>query len=1162
MKPITIDVDGAVEEALGTMKISDGVVSVNGVEVGQIEIPDDMALRSAKFQDGKLVLTVSNEDGSQSDNIDVQLYDNVDLSKYLTKEMGDALYQPKGEYLTEHQDLSDYAKKVNVEEELDKLQVNVNAYTDNKISAIVNGAPEALDTLYELSEAVTANKDIVDTLLDTVGKKANTEDVYNKNTVDALLTDYITNEKLDKLKLASEEWVESKNYLTQHQDLSEYAKKTDIPTVDLTPYETKLHASETYQEKGNYALKEDIPSLNGYATETFVTDKINEIEFPSHEDLVTNEKLDEKLEAKQNKGNYIEYNDINNRKIVTLNNADIFGATANEEPLKDKVDINGWVSLMQLNKWNVVDLGSPKTITNINTPKGERPTVQEAGQSGTEAHKMAYLDDVPSLEGYAKLTDIPTVDLTPYETKENAEATYQPKGNYLIEHQDLSDYVKASDLVTELNTLQDNANTYTDNKISAIVNGAPEALDTLYEISEVITENKDTIGSILETIGQKANSQDVYNKGDVDVLLNEYASKEYLSSLNYATQEWVEDKNYLTEHQDLSEYAKKTDIPTIDLTPYETKDNAAATYQIKGDYVLRSEVPSLDGYATETFVTDKINEIEFPSHDDFVTKASLENELKTKQDKGDYLTYSDSNGRKIVTLNNADIFGAVANDEPLDNKIDIHGWVSLMQLNKWNVVDLGSPKTITNINTPKNERPTVQEAGTSGSEAHKIAYVDDIPSLDDYAKLTDIPSIDLTPYDTVESVDAKLAEKQDKGNYLEFAYEKKNPQRKVITLNNTDVVMGKTNQAELEGKVEVSKSSVTLMQVNAWNVCDFGSPWTLTNINTPDGIRPTVQEKSQSGAEAHKMAYLDDVTPLLKQIEDLKSVVDFLTKTNENSIIETVPTEGTIKTSGNILVSGHIVNPINNVTPTTYRTDDGNIMLHDFTVENTPLIVNAQNGNIEINNFTCDGVVSDGSAEVKKNNMSLYSNESIIIKNSTFDQQGYNGFLINNNGAFVDFKGDALAKNITFENVIMGNTTNNGIVVIGTDENAVITIKDVKMGNVKNAVRFSNYKDKRGIIVNLENIEVESVREKFMLLEDYRTRKVVDGGLNYPDDTTDLFDTEHMIFNFKNVTVSGVKLTADMDKTEILHVVVGKPSLGADVDVTDSCKDNITFNFE
>lgn len=105
-------------------------------------------------------------------------------------------------------------------------------------------------------------------------------------------------------------------------------------------------------------------------------------------------------EGKQDKGNYLEYALEGERKVVTLNNTDIFGARPNHGELADKYEIPSnidWISLIQLNKWNVVDLGSDKTMLNINTPKDVRPTIQEKGQSGPQAHKMAYLSDVESV---------------------------------------------------------------------------------------------------------------------------------------------------------------------------------------------------------------------------------------------------------------------------------------------------------------------------------------------------------------------------------------------------------------------------------------------------------------------------------------------------------------------------------------------------------------------------------------------------------------------------------------------------------------------------------------------------------------------------------------------------------------------------------------------
>ena len=104
------------------------------------------------------------------------------------------------------------------------------------------------------------------------------------------------------------------------------------------------------------------------------------------------------LAKKQDKGNYLEYSDDNGRKVVTLGNSDIFGAVANTEVIPDQVEgVSGWVSLMQVNKWNVADFGSDKTLFNINIKKGMRPTIQETGVPGPQAHQMAYLSDIPEV---------------------------------------------------------------------------------------------------------------------------------------------------------------------------------------------------------------------------------------------------------------------------------------------------------------------------------------------------------------------------------------------------------------------------------------------------------------------------------------------------------------------------------------------------------------------------------------------------------------------------------------------------------------------------------------------------------------------------------------------------------------------------------------------
>jgi hypothetical protein len=69
-----------------------------------------------------------------------------------------------------------------------------------------------------------------------------------------------------------------------------------------------------------------------------------------------------------------------------------------------------------------------------------------------------------------------------------------------------------------------------------------------------------------------------------------------LSGTSYTKAE--SDAKYLTEHQSLTDYAKTADVNT-----------ELAKKQDKGDYALKSEIPSVEGLASETYVLDKIKEV-------------------------------------------------------------------------------------------------------------------------------------------------------------------------------------------------------------------------------------------------------------------------------------------------------------------------------------------------------------------------------------------------------------------------------------------------------------------------------------------------------------------------------------------------------------------------
>lgn len=112
--------------------------------------------------------------------------------------------------------------------------------------------------------------------------------------------------------------------------------------------------------------------------------------------------------------------------------------------------------------------------------------------------------------------------------------------------------------------------------IADVIAAAPEDLDTLKEIADKLAGNDDLHTALNQAITEKA---------DASALANEVTRATGVESNLQAAIDTKQPKgNYLTEHQDLSEYAKKTEVPTnissltndskfitiddVDLTPY------------------------------------------------------------------------------------------------------------------------------------------------------------------------------------------------------------------------------------------------------------------------------------------------------------------------------------------------------------------------------------------------------------------------------------------------------------------------------------------------------------------------------------------------------------------------------------------------------------------
>ena len=65
---------------------------------------------------------------------------------------------------------------------------------------------------------------------------------------------------------------------------------------------------------------------------------------------------------------------------------------------------------------------------------------------------------------------------------------------------------------------------------------------------------------------------------------------------------------------------------------------------------------------------------------------------------------------------------------------------NLAMVSKWDIADYGSSNLLTNINSK--ERPTVQLPGVSGEDAEKIAFLSDIPNMEDFATKDEVAAVD------------------------------------------------------------------------------------------------------------------------------------------------------------------------------------------------------------------------------------------------------------------------------------------------------------------------------------------------------------------------------------------------------------------------------------
>lgn len=215
----------------------------------------------------------------------------------------------------------------------------------------------------------------------------------------------------------------------------------------------------------------------------------------------------------------------------------------------------------------------------------------------------------------------------------------------------LKPYVTKEFVTVKLDAIQSLLDTHIDEfgKLSARVTDVEETLET--RIGPAITQLEETAVTLAET---KADVEDIPS-------LEGYAKEEFVATAIAAIEipdnvsAFVNDAGYLTEHQDLSEYAKLTDIPDISNLATKTfVTQKIAEAQLSDGEVDLSAFYTKDeidakGFATEEYVQQQLDDADVVGMDARITV--LETSTTTVTERVDAVEdQAESNEAAITAL--------------------------------------------------------------------------------------------------------------------------------------------------------------------------------------------------------------------------------------------------------------------------------------------------------------------------------------------------------------------------------------------------------------------------------------------------------------------------------------------------------------------------------
>ena len=480
----------------------------------------------------------------------------ADKGLLATKREVDETYAKKTDIPTVHS-LEGYAKITEVERDYaKKSEISALADLDNKVNT------SDLANYYTKTE--TISKSEYDTLKNTVD--ANTGEITKLTTkaskLDTLDETYAKKTELPNVTgLISEATADSK-YAKITEVEKDYAKKTDIPTVpSLEGYAVKSEIDGIYAKKSELPV---IPSLVEYAKSTDV-----ENIYAKKTDIPTVHSLEGYAKITEVEKDYAKKTDIpslegyaKKSEIPTVHSLEGYAKTSEiESTYAKKSELPSVTGLI--------------TETNADSKYAKKTEIPSISGLLTEANaettyaKKTDIPTVPSLEGYAKITEV---------ERDYAKKSELPSVSGLISETNADNkYAKKTDIPSITGLLSETTAESTYAKKSDI----PSTTGFITEVDADSRYAKKTEIPSITGLLSETTAKNTYVKKSELPSLEGYAKKTELPST----------AGFITETYADSKYAKKTDIPSGGGGGGSSYDDTALSNRIKAleakDYELR-----------------------------------------------------------------------------------------------------------------------------------------------------------------------------------------------------------------------------------------------------------------------------------------------------------------------------------------------------------------------------------------------------------------------------------------------------------------------------------------------------------------------------------------------------------------------------------------------